>query len=390
MDPIRNPFLPGAGSNPPKLAGRADLLERTAVILERVAIGKGSKSFIVVGLRGVGKTVLLNQAYEHATKLDFEAVQIEANEGRSLPGLLIPKLRQILLRLDRSKQATEFAKRGLRVLAAFANSVRAKVGEVEFNLAIAPEIGTADSGDLEIDLPDLLEVVGRAAQAKSTAIALVVDELQYLSEVEMSAIIMALHRISQRNLPLILIGGGLPQLVGLAGRSKSYAERLFDFPEIGALERNDAYEALIEPIRQEGADITEAAVEHIYDVTQGYPYFIQTWGHHAWNFTDGPTIEIEDMKSTDQAAILSLDESFFRVRFDRLTMAEKNYLFSMAELGPGPHRSGDIAAQLDRKVESVAPTRSSLIKKGMVYSPSHGDTAFTVPMFDEFLQRSRG
>lgn len=179
-------------------------------------------------------------------------------------------------------------------------------------------------------------------------------------------------------------------MVGMAGRSKSYAERLFDYPEIGALERDDAYEAVIEPIQHEGADITEAAVEHIYKVTQGYPYFIQTWGHHAWNFADGPTIGIEDMENTDQVAILSLDEGFFRVRFDRLTMAEKNYMVSMSELGPGPHRSGDIAARLDRKVESVAPTRSSLIKKGMIYSPSHGDTAFTVPMFDEFLQRSTG
>ena len=352
-------------------------------------IGRGSKSFIVVGLRGVGKTVLLNQVYERAVELGFQAVQIEAHESKSLPGLLVPKLRQILLQLDRGEQATELAKRGLRVLAGFVNSVRAKVGDVEVSLSIEPEVGTADSGDLEADLSDLLEVVGQAAQAKATAIVLVVDELQYLSETEMSAVIMALHRVAQRNLPLILVGGGLPQLVGLAGRSKSYAERLFDYPEIGALEREDAFEAVIDPIQSEGARISEDAVEQIFHVTQGYPYFIQTWGHHAWNFADDWEIKADDIRHVNEIAIRSLDESFFRVRFDRLTPVEKNYLFAMSELGAGPHRSGDISGRLNRKVESVAPTRSSLIRKGMIYSPSHGDTAFTVPMFDVYLQRVR-
>lgn len=388
MDPIKNPFVPGAGTAPPKLAGRDDVLERTRVTLERLRIGKNSKSFIVVGLRGVGKTVLLNQVYEKALELDFHAVQIEAHENKALPRLIVPKLRQILLQLDRGEQTTDLVKRGLRVLAAFMNSARAKYGDFELSLSIDPEVGMADSGDLEADLADLLEVVGQAAKKKETVIVLVVDELQYLAETEMSALIMALHRVSQRNLPLILVGGGLPQLVGLAGRSKSYAERLFDYPEIGALKRADADEAIIFPIRQEGADITDEAVANIYKVTKGYPYFIQTWGHYAWNAANDKTINDHDIMHAHEAAIRSLDESFFRVRFDRLTPTEKGYLYAMSELGAGPHRSGDIAAKLRKKVESVAPTRSSLIKKGMVFSPSHGDTAFTVPMFDEYLQRA--
>ena len=387
MDPISNPFVPGAGTNPPKLAGREDLLERTRITLERVKQGRGAKSFIVVGLRGVGKTVLLNQVYDRAVELEHDAVQIEAHESKNLPALIVPRIRQILLKLDKGKKASDYAKRGLRVLASFANCVSAKVGDVEFQLSIDPEIGMADSGDLETDLADLLEVVGQAARAQGTAIILVVDELQYLSEEEMSALIMALHRVAQRNLPLILVGGGLPQLVGLAGRSKSYAERLFDYPEIGALGLDDALSALNEPVEQEGAKIAKDAAKRIYVVTQGYPYFIQTWGHHAWNAADGPTIKLADVKNADERAIKSLDESFFRVRFDRLTPVEKSYLFAMADLGAGPHRSGDIAARLNRKVESVAPHRSSLIKKGMVFSPSHGDTAFTVPMFDEYLSR---
>jgi Cdc6-like AAA superfamily ATPase len=237
MDPLRNPFAPGAGSPPPKLAGRDDILQRTEITLERVKAGRPAKSFIVVGLRGVGKTVLLNQVYERADSLGFEAVQIEAHESKTLPQLLIPKLRQVLIRLDRLQQATEAGKRALRVLAAFANCVRATIGEVEFGLSIEPEVGSADSGDLEADLADLFEEIGRAAKAKGTAIAIIIDELQYLSEAEMSALIMALHRVQQRQLPVVMIGGGLPQILGLAGRSKSYAERLFDYPRVGVEDR---------------------------------------------------------------------------------------------------------------------------------------------------------
>lgn len=389
MDALRNPFAPGAGTPPPKLAGRDDILRRTEITLERVKAGRPAKSFIVVGLRGVGKTVLLNEVYERATSLGYEAVQIEARESTNLPQLLIPKLRQILLRLDRMQQATEAGKRALRVLAAFARSVRATIGDVEFGLSIEPDLGSADSGDLEADLADLFEEIGRAAKAKGTAIAIIIDELQYLSEGEMSALIMALHRVQQRQLPVVMMGGGLPQILGLAGRSKSYAERLFDYPRVGALERDDARAAVVEPIEREACRIEGDAVDEIVAKTSGYPYFLQTWGHYSWNRAANEVISRVDVEAATAEALRSLDESFFQVRFDRLTNAEKDYLFAMAELGPGPHRSGDIAGKLKRKVESVAPTRNSLIKKGMLFSPSHGDTAFTVPMFDQYLKRVR-
>jgi hypothetical protein len=387
MDPLRNPFAPGAGSPPPKLAGREDILERTKITLERVRAGRPAKSFIVVGLRGVGKTVLLNEVFENAERLGFQAIQIEAHESKSLPALLVPKLRQLLIRLDRMAQAAEAGKKALRVLAAFANGIKATIGEVEFGLSIEPETGSADSGDLESDLADLFEEIGRTAKAKGTAIALIIDELQYLSEAEMSALIMALHRIQQRQLPVVMVGGGLPQILGLAGRSKSYAERLFDYPRVGALTDTDAREALVEPITSEEAAIEEVAVREIIKQTEGYPYFLQAWGHFAWNRSAGQMITRADVQDATKDALASLDESFFQVRFDRLTNAEKDYLFAMADLGPGPHRSGDIASRLRRKVESVAPTRNSLIRKGMLFSPSHGDTAFTVPMFDQYLQR---
>jgi Cdc6-like AAA superfamily ATPase len=278
MDALRNPFAPGAGSPPPKLAGRDEILEKTEVTLERVRSGRPAKSFIVVGLRGVGKTVLLNQVYERAEALGYQAFQIEAHESKTLPALLFPKLRQLLIRLDRVSMATEAGRKALRVLAAFANSVKATIGEVEFGLSIEAETGSADSGDLEVDLADLFEEIGKAAKAKGTAVALIIDELQYLSEPEMSALIMAMHRIQQRQLPVVMIGGGLPQILGLAGRSKSYAERLFDYPRVGALKDRDAREALVAPVMSESATISDAAVEAIISKTEGYPYFLQAWG----------------------------------------------------------------------------------------------------------------
>lgn len=389
MDPHLNPFAPGAGTPPPKLAGRDALLERTALTLSRVKAGRHAKSFIIVGLRGVGKTVLLNEVYEKAVDLGYQAIQIEAHESKSLPSLLLPKLRQLLIQLDKIERAKEHGRRALRVLAAFAGAVKATIGDIDFSLSVDPEKGSADSGDLETDLADLFETIGSAAREKGTAICLIVDELQYLSDDEMSALIMALHRIQQRQLPLVLIGGGLPQILGIAGRSKSYAERLFDYPRVGSLEDVDAAAALVVPVEEEGARIDADAVDEIVTQTEGYPYFLQTWGHYSWNSAKGSVITKDDVLRAGEIALQSLDESFFQVRFDRLTGAEKEYLFAMSELGPGPHRSGDIALKLKRKVESVAPTRNSLIKKGMLFSPQHGDTAFTVPMFDQYLKRAR-
>jgi hypothetical protein len=390
MDPVRNPYAPGAGSQPPELAGRDEILEKTKTTLARVQIGRNAKSFMLVGLRGVGKTVLLNKVEEIANSSGYIATLVETPETKTLPELLVPCLRKILFRLDTQERVTEAVKRGMMTLRSFANTVKVSIGDVEVGLSIAPQKGTADSGDLATDLCDLFEAVGQAAKARGKSVAIIIDELQYIKEKEFSALIMAVHRVSQRQLPLILIGAGLPQLVGLAGKAKSYAERLFDYPVVDALSPDDAALALREPARREGVTFMEDALKLVAKMTKGYPYFLQEWGYHSWNTAHSSPITTADVHTASDVAIASLDKSFFRVRFDRVTPREKDYMFAMASLGAEPHRSGDIAAELGVTVESIAPVRSSLIKKGMIYSPAHGDTVFTVPMFADYLNRVAG
>lgn len=388
MDPLQNPFSPGAGNPPPELAGRDDLLRQARIMLGRIKHGRFEQSLMLVGLRGVGKTVLLNRIREMAEAEGYGTVVIEATESRSLPELLIPGLRSILIQFDSREKISTKVKLGLRVLRSFIGAIKLRIGEVEVGLDIDPEKGRADSGDLESDLADLFTALGEAAQDRKTAIAVIIDEIQYLSEAEMSALIMAIHRVSQRQLPLILIAAGLPQLVGLAGRSKSYAERLFQYPEVGPLNEPDAIAALRDPVAKEGVGFAEAALKEIIRQTQGYPYFLQEWGYQAWNLAEQSPIDKSVVPRATIAAIKKLDQSFFRVRFDRLTPREKEYLRALADLGPGSHRSGDIADRLGVKVQTIAPLRSGLIRKGMVYSPAHGDTAFTVPLFDDFMRRT--
>jgi hypothetical protein len=344
---------------------------------------------ILVGLRGVGKTVLLNRIQSIAEEAGYRALLVEAHESKSLPSLLIPSLRQVLFSLDTMEKVSEKVKRGFRVLRSFVGGLkgRAKIGELEVELGISPEKGAADSGDLESDLSELFAAVAEAAADRGKAVAICIDELQYLSEAELSALIMALHRVAQKALPLVMAGAGLPQIVGLAGKSKSYAERLFDFPAVGALTTSDATNALQAPVQKQGARFSDKAIGEILKVTQGYPYFLQQWGYEAWDVAAGPVIELRDVKKATARSIDELDQSFFRVRFDRLTPREKDYLRALAELGSGPQRSGDIAQLFGVKVQSVAPLRAGLLKKGMIYSPSHGDTAFTVPLFGEFMLR---
>ena len=387
MDPALNPYAPGAGTPPPELTGRGQLLENSRIALTRTRNGLPTKSFILVGLRGVGKTVLLNRVEDQARLAGYHTSLIESHEEKSLPALLLPELRRILLGLDRGEQIEAAVKRGIRVLKSFTKGLKVTLGEVEIGLDIDPETGVADSGDLEADLPALFVAIGEAARARKTAVAIILDELQYLSEIEFSALIMALHKIAQKGLPLILVGAGLPQVVGLAGRSKSYAERLLDYPEIGPLSETDAAKALAEPAERAGITFTAEALAAIYAQTRGYPYFLQEWGYQAWNLAVPPTIDAAVIERATQASINRLDEGFFRVRFDRLTPREKDYMRAMALLGPGPHRSGEIADKLTASVRTVAPVRSSLINKGMIYSPAHGDTGFTVPLFDQYLRR---
>lgn len=388
MDPVKNPYAPGAGSPPPELAGREELRERVRIALERVRHGRAAKSVLLVGLRGVGKTVLLDRMRTNAESGGINTLWVEAPENRSLPGILAPQLRTALLRLSRNEQAKDLAKRALSGLAGFATALKVKYQDIEVGLDFEPEPGLADNGDLEQDLQALFEAAGFAAQKGETALVLFIDELQYVEEEELAALITAMHRTAQRRLPVMLVGAGLPQLRGRMGNAKSYAERLFDFPEIGALTDDEARTAIAKPAKEEGVEITDDALDRILAETHRYPYFLQEWGKHAWDVATESPISLDDVEAASKEAIAALDESFFRVRFDRLTPLEKRYLRAMADLGRGPHRSGEIAALLKREVSSLAPTRSQLISKGMIWSPSHGDTAFTVPLFNEFMIRT--
>ena len=387
MDPIRNPYAPGAGSPPPELAGRDDVRETMRIAIERIRLGRAAKSALLVGLRGVGKTVLLDRIREDAIATGAVTARIEAPEKRSLPALLAPQLRQGLLALSRVVAAKDLSIRGLRALAGFVRGLRLKFNDIEVGIDYDPEPGLADNGDLEHDLQDLFEAVGEAARAAGTVYVIFIDEMQYVEEPELAALITVMHRMAQRRLPVMLVGAGLPQLRGRMGEAKSYAERLFDFPEIGPLPELAAIDALVVPASHEDVAYEAPAIREVLDLSQGYPYFLQEWGKHAWNVATASPITKSDIQQASVTAIAALDESFFRVRFDRLTPSEKKYLRAMADLGPGPHRSGDIANHLSRKVTSLAPLRNGLIAKGMIWSPNHGDTAFTVPLFDQFMHR---
>lgn len=387
MDPINNPYAPGAGTPPPELAGRDELRETVRIALERVRAGRPSKSILVIGLRGVGKTVLLDKIREDAAASGMETIRVEAPENRSLPAILAPQLRQSLLRLSRNEQAKELAQRALRGLAGFAKALKVKYKDIEVGMDFEPEPGLADNGDLEHDMQALFEVVGSAAKKAGTALVMFVDELQYVAEEQLASLVTALHRTAQRSLPVVLVGAGLPQLPGKMGRAKSYAERLFDFPQIGPLPFEAARLAIIKPASDQGVSVNDDALNQIIKETRGYPYFLQEWGKHSWDVATSSPITLADVNQATTSAIAALDESFFRVRFDRLTPLEKKYLRAMSDLGVGPHRSGDIAEKMGRDVTTLGPTRSQLIVKGMIWSPSHGDTAFTVPLFDEFMKR---
>lgn len=388
MDPRRNPYAPGAGTPPPELAGRDDIIERAAVALHRIANGRAAQSLILYGLRGVGKTVLLHRIRLDAEREGFIPVVIEAPEDRSLPAILGPALRATLIRLSRGEAAKKALKKALGALASFARSAKIKYQDVEFNVDFDGIPGVADSGDLEIDLSDLLRAVGETAAERRTAVVLFIDELQYVPEEQLAALISALHAANQRQLPITLVAAGLPQLLGQMGRAKSYAERLFEFVPIGPLDPEAARRALVVPAQHEGVEFEKRAIEEIVVQTEGYPYFLQEWGKHAWSEAEASPITQADAVRATEVALAELDASFFRVRFDRLTPAEKRYMRAMAELGPGPHRSGEIAALLGKENSAVAPVRNRLIGKGMVYSPAHGDTAFTVPLFDSFMRRT--
>jgi hypothetical protein len=385
MDRFQNPFSPGAGTQPPAFIGRDALIEDYEIALRRTIDGRPGKSIMPIGLRGVGKTVLLNRFHAMAQERQLAGALIEASDSGDFKHLLAARLRSILLELDQGSVSAK-VKRALGVLKAFTYTLP---DGSSISLNVDAVLGSADSGMLDEDLTALLVAVGEAAQDRSRGLLLAIDEVQYLGSDELGALISAIHRTVQLNLPVILVGAGLPQLPGLAGNAKSYAERLFDFPEIGSLETSDAKAALEVPVRAQGVQFDSPALDALLSYARGYPYFLQEWGYHVWNAAPRSPITIDDVARSAPKVQEQLDKNFFRVRMDRLTPAEKEYLVAMADLGAGPHRSGDIAGALGVKVASVAPRRSGLIKKGMLYSPAYGDTAFTVPMFDEFLRRAR-
>ena len=387
MDARRNPFAPGAGTPPPELAGRDDVIEKAAIALDRIRDGRSARSLVFYGLRGVGKTVLLNRVRLEAEARGVASVRIEAPEGRSLPALLAPALRSTLLRLRRVDAAKEKLGRAMKALSGFVGALKIKYADVELALDVESEHGLADSGDLDNDLIDLITATAEAAAERGTAVVLFIDELQYVPAEQLAALIMALHTANQAQLPITMLAAGLPQLLGAMGRAKSYAERLFEFVPIDRLTDAAAAEALRVPALREGVDFSDDAIRVILDQSRGYPYFLQEWGKQTWDVALASPIGREDARRATDEVLADLDASFFRVRFDRLTPAEKTYMRAMAELGPGPHRSGEIADHLGRKVTNVAPTRNALIEKGMIFSPAHGETAFTVPLFDSFMLR---
>ena len=387
MNPLDNPFAPGAGIQPPELAGRDELLESIRISMERTRRSLAARSVLLLGLRGVGKTTLLDRVYRDAQEAGLATLMIEATERSALPVLLAIELRGVLLRLSRQHMARDLILRASRALAGFVSALKVKSHDVEISIDGPVEPGVADSGNLEHDLMDLFEVVGAAASSSNTALIVIVDELQYVPKADLAALIAALHRAGQKGLPVLLAAAGLPQIRAQTAEAKTYAERLFEFREVGPLDEKASEDAIAKPVRARNADVGADALRRIVAETQGYPYFLQEWGKRVWDIAQHSLITARDVERASNEVTASLDAGFFRARLDRLTPSQKRYLRAMAELGPGPHRSGEIARVLGRKVTSLGPTRGQLIAKGMVWSPTHGDTAFTVPLFDQFLRR---
>ncbi|MCP4315869.1 MAG: ATP-binding protein [Hyphomicrobiales bacterium] len=385
MDPYLNPFAPGAGSRPPELAGRDEILKQAKISCGRAIKGRHARSLMLLGLRGTGKTVLLNEIERIGKAEGLLTSKIEAPEDARLARLLVPQMRKVMRSLSVVEAAKDIANRGLRGLRGFVSI--SKIEVAGFEIGVEPEPGLADSGDLQFDLPDLFQAIGEAAQAAGKGWLLLIDEVQYLSEEDLSALIVSLHHMSQSGLPVLLVGAGLPQVARLAGDAKSYAERLFGFPEVGALDKESAARAVERPIEDEGATIDQGALNEIVERTQCYPFFLQEWASISWNNSDGRVITLPEVIEAYTEAVASLDASFFKVRFDRLTKAEVQFVIAMAQLGDGPYPMADIAASMDRKLSSLGPARANIIRKGMIYSTDHGFLDFTVPLFAEFMRR---
>ena len=384
MDAIRNPYTPGAGSRPPALTGRDAEIQAFRILVERIRQGRPEKSLLITGLRGVGKTVLLSTFRDLAESAGFKTAESEVTHDTSFKQMMARLGRRVLLELNPIEKAKDKALHAARVFKAFTLKLP---GGFEIGMDIDAIRGKADSGNLSEDLSDLFFALGDAAREKRTGVMFLFDEIQFLERGDMEALIAALHYVTQRGLPVTVVGAGLPQLPKLAGEAKSYAERLFNFPSIDRLSDQAARDALVKPALEQGVEYTADATGGIVEYTEGYPYFLQEYGKHVWNIAERSPISLADVVRAQIGVQAQLDENFFRVRIGRTTAAERRYVSAMASLGRGPYKSGDIAAELGTDSPRVAPLRNQLITKGLIYSPSHGITNFTVPQFDDFLRR---
>ncbi len=392
MDPVRNPFAPGAGQRPPELAGRNKEVDAFEVVLERVARGRPERSLVLTGLRGVGKTVLLGELRSMAVRRGWGAGKIEARPDADLRRPLSAALHRAIRDLAVQHRAPERVEAVLGVLKAFA--LRATPDGAKLRERWQPGIdvpatqGRADSGDIEIDLVELLTEVAELAQDVGTGVAVLIDEMQDVAPDDISALCAACHELSQSGAPLVVVGAGLPHLPAVLSASKSYSERLFRYVRIDRLDRDDADLAVLAPCSRENAGITPEALDAMFDASSGYPYFIQAYGKAAWDAAPADPITAEDVAVAAPEAEAELAVGFFGSRYERATPAEREYLRAMAEMTEGKDEgagTSDIAVYLGRKPSSLSPARDSLIKKGLIYSAERGRIAFTVPHFGRFL-----
>lgn len=389
MDPRDNPYTPNAGARPPVLVGRQDELEAFEVLLDRLRAGRSEQSMIITGLRGVGKTVLLSEFRRSALDRDWVVIEIEIgkHDNEQFRRLLAREVRKALFAIAPKAKWADRAKRAAQVLTSFTMKLDPE-GNLTAGLNVEALEGEADSGALDADLTDVLVALGEAAAQHERGVVLLLDEIQFLERPQLEALIAAIHKTVQRQLPITLTAAGLPQLAELAGEAKSYAERLFKFPTIGKLTESEARQALIEPASEGNVSFAEEALNTATAFTEGYPYFLQEFGQASWNLSDGPEIDATDADVAQAVVEEKLDSGFFKVRHDRTTELELAYLRAMAELGPDPQLAGAVADLLGRSSQQCGPTRSKLIEKGLLYTPEHGYAAFTVPQFDRYLLRA--
>jgi hypothetical protein len=382
-----NPYTPNAGAQPPALVGRNEEIEAFEVLLARMLRGYTEQSMLITGLRGVGKTVLLTRFEELAREGGWTTVEAEITKNSDFGDRMAGLMRRALIQLAPRTRWKERAVRAAAVLRSFQLTARSD-GSITAGFEVEPAEGFADSGRLDEDLTDVFVALGEAAREHRTGVVFLIDEVQFLKIAEFEALIAAIHKTVQRQLPITLVGAGLPQLPRLASEAKSYAERLFKFPRIGRLSDEQARQALAEPAERRGVRFEPEALAVVIEQTEGYPYFLQEYGSALWNQIEEPVVTAEGASIAQVAVEAKLDDGFFQVRVERTTELERRYLRAMAELGPEPQRSKDVAAILGRTSEQMAPTRSRLIDKGLLYTSGHGLAAFTVPQFDRFMRRT--